>query len=128
MLICLVPADVCLIGCIFYIADYQKYIEHTTLDVWRQVVTYIVFTIFLRVDCVIFTMQCYASAVYAVVMCLSLCLSITPVCGGLTDTLYQNSMTQDHTNSSSPMNICYKTHHMKRVVKMIVNMHSSTTF
>jgi len=35
----LVPEDVCLLGCIFYIADYQKYLEHTTLDVWRQVVT-----------------------------------------------------------------------------------------
>ena len=33
-----VPEDVCLLGCIFYIADYQKYLEHTTLDVWRQVI------------------------------------------------------------------------------------------
>ena len=33
-----VPEDVCLLGCIFYIADYQKYLEHSTLDMWRQVV------------------------------------------------------------------------------------------
>ena len=33
-----VPEDVCLLGCIFYIADYQKYLEYSTLDMWRQVV------------------------------------------------------------------------------------------
>jgi len=32
-----VPEDVCLLGCIFYIADYQKCVKATTLDIWRQV-------------------------------------------------------------------------------------------
>jgi len=36
-----VPEDICLLGCIFYIADYQKYLENTTLDMWRQVVNII---------------------------------------------------------------------------------------
>jgi len=33
-----VPENVCLLGCVFYIADYQKYLEYSTLDMWRKVV------------------------------------------------------------------------------------------
>ena len=32
-----VPQDVCLLGCIFYIADYPKYIDPSALEMWREV-------------------------------------------------------------------------------------------
>ena len=46
----------------------------------------------------IFTARHYASAVYAVIMCLSVCLSVchTPV-------LYQNGSTYDHTNNATQL-------------------------
>ncbi|KAI0226634.1 PAX-interacting protein 1 [Lamellibrachia satsuma] len=33
-----IPSDLCLLGCVFYIADYQKYLEASLLNTWKQVV------------------------------------------------------------------------------------------
>lgn len=33
-----VPEDVCLLGCVFYITDYQKTLEPAELESWRQVI------------------------------------------------------------------------------------------
>ncbi|KAK2181918.1 hypothetical protein NP493_376g01031 [Ridgeia piscesae] len=33
-----IPSDLCLLGCVFYIADYQKYLESSLLNTWKQVV------------------------------------------------------------------------------------------
>jgi PAX-interacting protein 1 len=34
-----VPDDVCLLGCVFYIGDYQKCLDPLTLDIWKQVIS-----------------------------------------------------------------------------------------
>ena len=33
----LVPPEVCLLSCVFYITDYQKYVDIAQLDVWKKV-------------------------------------------------------------------------------------------
>lgn len=34
-----IPEDACLLGCVFYIADYQKYLDAPTIDTWKQVIS-----------------------------------------------------------------------------------------
>ncbi|XP_013410668.1 PAX-interacting protein 1 [Lingula anatina] len=34
-----VPEDMCLLGCVFYIADYNKYMEQEQLDVWKKAIS-----------------------------------------------------------------------------------------
>ena len=37
LLLLTVPSDLCLLGCVFYIADYQKYMEASLLNTWKEV-------------------------------------------------------------------------------------------
>ena len=53
-----VPEDVCLLGCIFYIADYQKCLQHATLNIWRQVINTYFILYFQPVFCTTFCVVC----------------------------------------------------------------------
>lgn len=76
----LVPEDACLLGCVFYIADYQKYLDAPTIDTWKQVCTLhtllparpFCIVNMLRIGCIYHFTFCIVSSPFSFHLCVNL--------------------------------------------------------